>query len=170
MALFKHKRIKEVEAQLAELSRKHETLKEENKALKKKLTRKIDAQNERDMLKAILINCARASIILKKDKLSRSILRDFCKANGIDLTEPPRWSPLYMSTFLRDMIRYNSQDPSNIRGNYRGIRMKLPKKPQKPVIKGNKVDDTCRQVEAELRDHLEKKMEAEMSGQTNHPP
>jgi len=168
MALFKHKRIKEVEAQLAELSRKHEALKEENKVLKKKLTREIDAQNERDMLKAILINCARASIILKKDKLSRSILRDFCKANGIDLTEPARWSPLYMATFLRDMIRYNSQDPSNIRGNYRGIRMKLPKKPQKPVIKSKQVDESCRHVENELRNQLENKMGHEMSGRRQY--
>ena len=162
MGIFRKKRVEELEAQLADLAKKHDSLKQENQALKKKLDREIDAHVERDMLIAILINCARASIILKNRNLCRSILRDFCKANGIDLTEPARWSRIFMATFLRDMIRQQAGDPSNIRGYYPRIKMKLPKRPQKPVIKNRKIDDTCRHVEKELKEHLEEKMQEEI--------
>ena len=159
----RRKKIQELEAELAEIARKHEALKEENRALKNKLESEIGAHVEREMLMGILINCARASIVLKNPNLCRSILREFCRANGINLTEPVRWSRLYMATFLRDMIRQQSGNPSNIRGYYPRIQMKLPKRPQKSVIKSRKLSDKCRQVEQDLRDHLERKMEEEMS-------
>jgi len=79
-------------------------------------------------------------------------------------TDLARWSRLYMAWFLRDMIRHQARNGSNIRRNYRHIRMKLPKQPQKPVIKNRKTDETCRQVGQDMRDHLERKMDEEMSG------
>ena len=159
----RRKKIQELEAELAEIARKHEALKEENRALKHKLESEIGVHVERDMLMGILINCARTSIVLKNQNLCKSILRDFCKANGIDLTEPARWSKLYMSTFLRDMIRWQSDNPSNIRGYYSRIRMKLPKRPVRPVVKNKRIDEKCRKVGQDLQDHLEGEMEEEMS-------
>ena len=132
---------------------------QENKALQKKVEKAVDHSHDLEMLKGILFNCARAAIILKKHNLCRAILKDFCKANKFDLTEPPRWSPIYMTTFLRDMIRVQSKDYSNIRGNYRGIRMKLPKKPDRwPLVSNRNIEKACRKVDRDMHRHLENEM------------
>jgi hypothetical protein len=42
--------------------------------------------------------------------------------------------------------------------------MKLPKRPLSPVVVKNKqIDEKCSQVGQDLRDHMEAKMEEEMS-------
>ena len=155
--------VSSLEQTVSELKRKRDHLVKENQALKDKLEKQADHYHEKEMLKAIIFNCSRASLILKNQNLCRSILREFCRANGIDLTEPARWSRLYMMTFLRDVIRWQSGGSSNIHGNYKGIRMKLPKRPQKPVIKNRKHSDKCRQVGQDLSEHLEGKRVEEMS-------
>ena len=60
--------VSSLEQTVSELKRKRDHLVKENQALKDKLEKQADHYHEKEMLKAIIFNCSRASLILKKSE------------------------------------------------------------------------------------------------------